>query len=81
MGRTDDLYLHRLPVRRNVVVSDEVIDGPRHRDRPGGKRRTQKALLLEQLELTHEELRPVRDVSILIQALPYIRQFRARCSS
>ena len=30
MSRTrDGVFMHCLPVRRNVVVSDEVLDGPR----------------------------------------------------
>ncbi|MFN0060878.1 MAG: N-acetylornithine carbamoyltransferase [Planctomycetota bacterium] len=45
------IFLHCLPVRRNVVVSDEVIDGPRSRviQQAGNRLHVQKAVLLEML--------------------------------
>lgn len=52
MQRTDDAYfMHCLPVRRNVVVADEVIDSPRSLilDEAENRLHGQKALLLEQL--------------------------------
>lgn len=52
MRRTDDAhFMHCLPVRRNVVVADEVIDSPRSLilDEAENRLHGQKALLLEQL--------------------------------
>lgn len=52
MRRTDDaFFMHCLPVRRNVVVADEVIDSPRSLilDEAENRLHGQKALLLEQL--------------------------------
>lgn len=45
-------FLHCLPVRRNVVVADEVLDGPRSRvvQQAGNRLHVQKALLWTLLE-------------------------------
>ncbi len=45
--RADATFLHCLPVRRNVVVADEVLDGPRSRvvQQAGNRLHVQKALL------------------------------------
>jgi len=45
-------FLHCLPVRRNVVVTDEVLDGPRSRvvQQAGNRLHVQKALLWTLLE-------------------------------
>ncbi|MEZ6021496.1 MAG: hypothetical protein R3F17_15785 [Planctomycetota bacterium] len=45
------ILMHCLPVRRNVVVHEEVLDGPRSRVLPQANNRlhAQKALLLEML--------------------------------
>ncbi len=48
MARTDNaLFMHPLPVRRNVAVSDEVLDGPRSvvYDQAENRMHAQKALL------------------------------------
>lgn len=44
-------FMHCLPVRRNVVVSDEVLDGPRSVvvQQAGNRLHTQKAILMELL--------------------------------
>lgn len=58
MKRTDDAYfLHCLPVRRNVVVTDEVIDGPRSIviDQAENRLHAQKALLLELFGVADDE--------------------------
>lgn len=52
MAHTEDAhFMHCLPVRRNVVVTDEVIDGPRSLVAPQAENRlhAQKALVLEML--------------------------------
>jgi N-acetylornithine carbamoyltransferase len=51
MAKTDDAgFMHCLPVRRNVVVRDEVIDGPRSWTTETGHRRlTTATALLETL--------------------------------
>jgi N-acetylornithine carbamoyltransferase len=54
MGRTRDgrgIFLHCLPVRRGVVVTDEVLDGPWSAvvDQAENRLHTQRALLLELL--------------------------------
>lgn len=52
MNHTDDAYfMHCLPVRRNVVVTDEVIDGQRSivLDEAENRLHAQKALILEML--------------------------------
>lgn len=56
MRRTDEaIFMHCLPVRRGVVVSDGVIDGARSRvfDQAENRLHVQKAILLDQLEGTH----------------------------
>ena len=47
----DAVFMHCLPVRRNVVVSDGVLDGPRSRVVPQAANRlhVQKSVLLEML--------------------------------
>jgi N-acetylornithine carbamoyltransferase len=47
----DAVFLHCLPVRRNVVVRDEVLDGPRSRviHQAGNRLHVQKAVLLSML--------------------------------
>lgn len=50
MKATNDAYfMHCLPVRRNVVVADEVIDGPRavHIDEAENRLHAQKAILMK----------------------------------
>ncbi|MEM7198781.1 MAG: N-acetylornithine carbamoyltransferase [Planctomycetota bacterium] len=52
MGRTDNaLFMHPLPVRRNVAVTDDVLDGPRSviYDQAENRVHVQKALLLRLL--------------------------------
>lgn len=52
MQRTDNAYfMHCLPVRRNVVVADDVIDGPRSivLDEAENRLHAQKALILEMM--------------------------------
>ncbi len=50
-ARSDAIFMHCLPVRRNVVVSDRVLDGPRSRVVPqaGNRLHVQKAILLDLL--------------------------------
>ncbi|MEZ4414670.1 MAG: N-acetylornithine carbamoyltransferase [Gemmatimonadota bacterium] len=50
-ARSDAIFMHCLPVRRNVVVADEVLDGPRSRVVPQAANRlhVQKAILLDLL--------------------------------
>lgn len=50
-ARPDARFLHCLPVRRNVKVADEVLDGPRSVvvRQAGNRMHAQKALLLEML--------------------------------
>lgn len=50
-ARQDAIFMHCLPVRRNVVVADAVLDGPRSRVVPqaGNRLHAQKAILLELL--------------------------------
>jgi N-acetylornithine carbamoyltransferase len=47
----DAVFLHCLPVRRNVKVADEVLDGPRSRvvRQAGNRLHVQKAVLLHLL--------------------------------
>jgi N-acetylornithine carbamoyltransferase len=55
MARTDGgIFLHCLPVRRNVVVADEVLDSPRSvvREQAGARLDVQKATLVEGLGVT-----------------------------
>lgn len=50
MKATNDAYfMHCLPVRRNVVVTDDVIDGPRarHIDEAENRLHAQKAILMK----------------------------------
>lgn len=48
-ARAEAIFMHCLPVRRNVVVADEVLDGPRSRVIPqaGNRLHTVKAVLLD----------------------------------
>ena len=50
-ARSDAFFMHCLPVRRNVVVSDTVLDGPRSRvvQQAGNRLHVQKAILLDLL--------------------------------
>ncbi|HOU54903.1 MAG TPA: N-acetylornithine carbamoyltransferase [Myxococcota bacterium] len=50
-SRPEARFLHCLPVRRNVKVADEVLDGPRSAvvHQAGNRLHAQKALLLEML--------------------------------
>lgn len=50
-ARPDARFMHCLPVRRNVKVSDEILDGPRSVvvRQAGNRMHAQKALLLEML--------------------------------
>lgn len=53
MASTDDaILMHPLPVRRNVVATDEVLDGPRSviYDQAGNRLHVQKALLMQLLK-------------------------------
>ena len=45
------IFMHCLPVRRGVVVADEILDGPRSRVVPqaGNRLHVQKAVLAETL--------------------------------
>ena len=55
MGRTDGgIFMHCLPVRRGVVVSDEVLDGPASvvLDQGGARLDVQKATLCRALGVT-----------------------------
>ncbi len=55
MRRTNDAwFMHCLPVRRNVVVSDDVIDGPRSAvfDQAENRLHVQKAILLDMLAVS-----------------------------
>lgn len=51
-ARKDAVFMHCLPVRRNVKVKDEVLDGPRSRviRQAGNRLHAQKAVLLHMLE-------------------------------
>lgn len=51
-ANSDAVFLHCLPVRRNVVVADHVLDGPRSRIQRQANNRlhVQKAVLLEMLQ-------------------------------
>lgn len=51
-AESDAAFMHCLPVRRNVVVKDEVLDGPRSRvvQQAGNRLHVQKAVLLEMLK-------------------------------
>ena len=46
--RSDSIFMHCLPVRRNIVVTDEVIDGPHSvvYDQAENRLHLQKAILL-----------------------------------
>jgi N-acetylornithine carbamoyltransferase len=50
-ARAEAVFLHCLPVRRNVVVKDEVLDGPRSRvvEQAQNRLHVQKAILCELL--------------------------------
>ena len=50
-ARTDARFMHCLPVRRNVVVADEILDGARSAvvQQAGNRLHVQKAVLLEML--------------------------------
>jgi len=50
-ARPDAFFMHCLPVRRNVVVADAVLDGPRSRvvQQAGNRLHVQKAILLDLL--------------------------------
>lgn len=50
-ARRDAVFMHCLPVRRNVKVKDEVLDGPRSRviRQAGNRLHAQKAVLLHML--------------------------------
>ncbi len=53
MDQTDNaLFMHPLPVRRNVVATDDVLDGPRSviYDQAGNRLPVQKALLIHHLK-------------------------------
>jgi len=59
-ARKDARFMHCLPVRRNVVVADEILDGPRSAVlmQAGNRLHVQKAVLLEMLgrkEASEEE--------------------------
>ncbi|MHC4078454.1 MAG: ornithine carbamoyltransferase, partial [Planctomycetota bacterium] len=50
MARTNNaIFMHPLPVRRNVVATDNVLDGPRSviYDQAENRVHTQKALLVQ----------------------------------
>jgi N-acetylornithine carbamoyltransferase len=51
------IFMHCLPVRRNVVVADEVLDGPRSRVLPQARNRmtVQMAILHRLLKREHGE--------------------------
>jgi len=53
----DARFMHCLPVRRNIVVRDEVLDGPRSAvvQQAGNRLHVQKAVLLEMLEDSDQE--------------------------
>ncbi|MEZ4424011.1 MAG: N-acetylornithine carbamoyltransferase [Gemmatimonadota bacterium] len=50
-ARPEAVFMHCLPVRRNVVVADEILDGPRSRvvRQAGNRLHVQKAILLDLL--------------------------------
>ena len=53
MAQTSNaFFMHPLPVRRNVVATDEVLDGPRSviYDQAGNRLPVQKALLVHHLK-------------------------------
>ena len=53
MAQTDNaIFMHPLPVRRNVVATDDVLDGPRSMiyEQAGNRLPVQKALLLHYLK-------------------------------
>jgi ornithine carbamoyltransferase len=53
MAETNNAFLmHPLPVRRNVVATDEVLDGPRSviYDQAANRMHVQKALLMQLLK-------------------------------
>ena len=77
MAQTDDaIFMHCLPVRRNVIVTDAVIDSRSSvSDRAENRLHVQKAVMASEMSATSSIDDQLR-LDLLREALPYIQRFK-----